>query len=493
MRNPPVNWSEGMFLLPHHFQAAEKHYNELLQTSEKWDHAYNYGLQSVDISRDAIGNFQFQLNSCQARMKDGTLVVVGPEQDVDRAELRPGVAGLEEALKGLGTDLKQSLDVQPAVRVYLAVPKIKMGSANVAREGEHGRQRFSELKRSYLEETRGGNEQEVGLKTLNVRLLLSTQDLSGYETLPIAHVQRSSEQSVTPQLDLDYIPPLVSIDAWPPLSRDIVRAIFDIIGKKIEVLTQQIQSRGVSLASREPGDVDRILMLSQLNEAYAILTMWSFAQGIHPLTAYAELCRIVGKLSIFGKERRVPEIPRYDHDDLGRIFRWVRDRILALLDTIQEYQYEQRRFVGAGLGMQVAIDPKWLQSDWKWYVGVLHEEISDSECREIMRAKGQLDWKLGSARQVEQIFTTGQDGVTLEPLARAPNALPPDANLNYYEVSRTNQYWKDVQLAQTLAMRFKLETIVNKDRLQGSHKIIVRYKGRQIPLEFSLFAVQIKE
>ena len=33
MRNLPVHWSEGMFLRPHHFQAADRHWRELLATS----------------------------------------------------------------------------------------------------------------------------------------------------------------------------------------------------------------------------------------------------------------------------------------------------------------------------------------------------------------------------------------------------------------------------------------------------------------------------
>ena len=97
-----------MFLLPHHFQAAEKHVQELVQTSERWDHAYNYGLQRIDISQDAIGNFQFQINACHARLRDGTLVVINPEQDLDRAEIKESIQELEGALRSVAADLKDS-------------------------------------------------------------------------------------------------------------------------------------------------------------------------------------------------------------------------------------------------------------------------------------------------------------------------------------------------------------------------------------------------
>jgi type VI secretion system protein ImpJ len=490
MRYPPVNWSEGMFLLPHHFQAAEKHVHELVQTSDRWDHAYNYGLKRIEISQEAIGNFQFQINHCHARLRDGTLIIINPEQDLDRAEMKESMQELEGALKSVAADLKNSLQLEPLVRVYLGVPKFKMGASNVKSEWqENGKQRFSEVKRQLLEETRGGNEQEVALKTLNVRLLLSTDDLAGYELIPIAQVHRSDERSVHPRLDVRYIPPLIDCECWPPLGRDIIRAIFDIIGKKIEVLATQIKTRGINWGSTTPGDVDRVMMLSQLNETYATLTMLAFAQGVHPYLAYTELCRIVGKLSIFSKERRVDEIPHYDHDDLGRIFYWVKERIIALLDMIKDFEFEMQKFVGVGLGMQVTLQPKWLQSDWKWYVGVLHENINDAECRELLAPK-QLDWKLGSQPQVEILFRLGKPGVRLTPLNRNPAALPVDRNWSYYEVSRDNEAWKDVQATQTLAMRLRDAEIVNRHELQGQNRIQVHFNGKRAELEFALFAVR---
>ena len=87
---------------------------------------------------------------------------------------------------------------------------------------------------------------------LNARLLLSTQDLSGYEVLPIAQLRRASEEQAVPRLDPEYIPPVLAISGWPPLGRDIVRAIYDIIGQKIEVLSQQISNRGIGLEGPRP-------------------------------------------------------------------------------------------------------------------------------------------------------------------------------------------------------------------------------------------------
>ena len=492
MRNLPIHWSEGMFLRPHHFQAADRFWAEHEQTSEQLDHQYNYGLRQLEYSKEALLNFQFQVNSCLARMKDGTLVSLGLGQEPDRVELKPSIEEAERLGAGVGVGLQEAFESKSKVRVYLGVPKLKLGVANVAvaADGDdHELHRYRETQTALQDESRGGNDQEVLFRSLNVRLLLSTQDLSGYELLPIADIERAGMNDATPQVSPAYFPPLVAVDAWPPLGRDIVRAIYDIVGNKLQTLSEQVISRGLTLASQEPGDLDRLMMLSQLNEAYATLGVLAFAAGVHPFTAYTELCRLVGKLAIFGDQRRAPEVPRYDHDDLAKIFRWVKDQIDRLLNAIREQSYQQRFFVRAGLGMQVSLEPLWLNADWQWFVGVAGGEVSDAECRELL-SRGQLDWKLGSKTQVELIFERGMEGLQLLPLDRTPRALPGRGWI-YYEVTRTNAAWRDVQATQTLAMRFRDTLVVNRNEAGEERTLVVNYRGKRIALQFALFAVPL--
>ncbi|MGQ9575792.1 MAG: type VI secretion system baseplate subunit TssK [Thermoguttaceae bacterium] len=473
MHNLPVHWHEGLFLQPHHLQAADRYWTELVQTCEQWDHHYNYGLRGFQFSHEAIGNYQFQVNACQARMKDGTLISLEPGQEPDRV------------------DLKEAFAQESKVRVFLAVPKLRLGKANVGTRPA-GQERYVETRRPVQDETTGGNEQELALRDLNVRVMLSTQDLGGYEVLPVAQVERVGEREAAPQLDTSYIPPLLAVDAWPPLGRDTVRAIYDMIGKKIEVLSEQVVNRGITLVSQEPGDLDRLLMLAQLNGAYATLHVLTFASGIHPLAAYTELVRIVGQLSIFSPQRRPPDIPAYDHDDLARIFSWVKQQIELLLQSIRDYEYEQRFFVGEGHGMRVSLESRWLGPDWQWYVGVLRGSLTPEQCIALL-SPGALNWKLGSSRQVEALFKYGQIGLQLTPLAQAPRALPPSKDWVYYQVSRGNAAWKDVLETQTLAMRLQEKLIVNLDTLQGDRKLIVSHGGKQYPLQFALFAVPSRQ
>ncbi|MBL7038363.1 MAG: type VI secretion system baseplate subunit TssK [Pirellulaceae bacterium] len=472
MRYLPVHWSEGMFLRPQHFQAADRYWTEVIATSQRWDSQYNYGLHSIEISEEAIANHQVEVTTCHARMKDGSVIALDAGQGPGRV------------------DLKGAFASQPEVTVYLAVPNLALGRANVAAVGDPTAHRYVSTSLSIADESVGGNDQQLELRDWNVRLALSTEELSGYETLPIARIKRAGEAEATPELDDDYIPPLLAIDAWPSLGLDIFRAVYDIIGEKIDVLSGRVVERRVTLASQEPGDLEDLMMLSTLNEAYGSLRPLAFATGLHPFIAYTELCRIVGMLSVFGDDRRTPEIPTYDHDDLARIFKWVKLRIEQLIGARKKLEYEQRFFVGTQHGMQVAIDPKWLHSGWDWYVGVLAENAGEQECRDLLRP-GNLDWKMGSSEQVDLIFQHGIPGVKQKELTQPPRALPSRQGWVYYEVERDteNAAWKDVLATQSLAIRFKEQLISNLDRLQGQRTLEVAAHGKRSLLQFALFAV----
>lgn len=488
MRNLSVHWHEGLFIRPHHFQAADRHWTELVQTSQQWDHPYHYGLQKFEFSHEALANSQLQVHVLHARMRDGTLVALDAGQEPDRLDVRQAFADLKRSV----VDLTEALRQDTVIRVYLGIPKLKMGRTNVSDGEVSGDARFVESRISLQDESYGGNDQEILLKNLNARLLLSTEDLSGYDLLPIAQIKRVGEGESAPQLDETYIPPVVAIDAWPGLGRDMVRAANDIIGQKIDVLSRQIVNRDIGLDSRHPGDLDRVLMLSQLNAASAALGVLAFAQGVHPLVAYTELCRAVGQLSIFDPGRRVLELPAYDHEDLHRIFSLVRQRLEELIYSVRDFQFQQRYFAGVGLGMQVSLEPRWFNSDWQWLIGVKKGDLTAHELRELL-SPGQLDWKLGSARQVEILFKRRAEGVQLVPADRTIRALPTGEDWTYYDVPRTDSpAWRDVQETETLAMRLKDSLIVNLDRLQGERQLVVRAGGRQVTLEFALFAVPVR-
>jgi type VI secretion system protein ImpJ len=227
-----------------------------------------------------------------------------------------------------------------------------------------------------------------------------------------------------------------------------------------------------------------------MNEAYALLHVLGFAKGVHPLPAYAELCRLVGQLSIFGAQKRPPDLPRYDHDDLGGCFYRVKQYIDTLLDIVQEPEYKERPFIGAGLRMQVSLEPSWLEPIWQVFVGVqAGGNTSTEEVIRLLTKAGQLDMKIGSSDRVDEIFRLGQAGLRFAHSPRPPRNLPATAGLTYFQVSReaSLEEWANVKRELTLAIRLNETRVVGN--IQGQRILTVRSGGQNTTLQFTLYLV----
>ena len=466
----PVHWYEGMFLRPHHFQAAQRHAAHLANLGEKLDLYYNWGLRSVEIDLDALANSRLVVRSLQARLRDGTLVTVPDDGQLD------------------AVDLKAAFERQQVQTVYLGVPAVNLGKANVTADGNVDGARYRVDAQALEDENTGINPQEVHVRLLNLKLLLSSEDHTGYEILEIGRLRRSDKAEATPEVDETYIPPVVACDAWKPLAAGILQQIYDRIGKKITLLADQVTSRGISFDSLAQGDPQIFAQLRELNEAYALFGTLFFAHGVHPLPAYCELCRLVGQLAVFGKSCRPPELPRYDHDDLGGCFYAVKRYIDDLLNIVREPDYQQRPFIGAGLRMEVALEPKWLESAWQMYVGV-HSPLNTDECIKLLTKPGQLDMKIGSADRVDRIYQHGQAGLKFTHSSLPPRALPSAAGLIYFQVSRESQKeeWLNVQKSLTLAIRLNENRVAGN--IQGQQVLTIKTGGQTTTVQFTLYVV----
>src|SRR5262249_42086029 len=224
------------FLRPHHLQAAQRHLTHQGQQSEKWDQHYNWGIRTVDLDIDALANYRCVVRVLRARLRDGTLVSI-PEE------------GTLPAL-----DLKPAFERENAVTIFVGVPVLQLGRANVGATGKADGARFLLDSQELEDENTGLNPQPVQVRLLNLKLLLSTEDQAGYEVLPIARVQKSAGTNAVPELDVNYIPPLLACDAWKPLSHGILQTIYDVIGRKLELVSQQVVSRGITFDSVAQGD-----------------------------------------------------------------------------------------------------------------------------------------------------------------------------------------------------------------------------------------------
>jgi type VI secretion system protein ImpJ len=428
-----------MFLRPHQLQAAQRFATASARDGDKTDHYYNWGLRSVKLNLEALANQRFEVHSLQARFRDGTLVTMP-----DEATLPP-------------CDLRGAFEKERVVTVYLGLPVYHQGRPNVSPAGQAQAGRFQAVEHEIEDENTGINPQPVPVLVPNFRLLLSTDNRDGYEVLELARVEKIGQSGSLPRIDASYFPPVLSTAAWPDL-RALIEKVYDVVGSKIDPLAKHLLASNVPIESAAVEDTRVVGPLRTLNEAYALLHVLAFAEGVHPLTTYSELCRLVGRLSIYGPKRRPPDLPRYDHDDLGRCFNQVFHHLYGLLNIIQPPAYEKLPFVGAGRILEVRpIRQEWLLPAHQLFVGVWSEVLGHDEVENRLTGTGPaaLSMKIASSDKVEQIFDHRRTGLEFRRVDNPPRVLPASEKMTYFQVVREAQEaeWANVGSSGTLALR----------------------------------------
>src|SRR5262249_31514620 len=255
---------------------------------------YNWGLRKLDLDWDALKEGRLVIRGLQARLSNGTLVDIPDDASMDIPDL---AVALEE---------QDPLIVSVAVRLPRATESEadatgaaggETTDAEVSKQASEGR--YSTEPTEVYDENTGADGQQITIRRLRVKLLLGTeQDQSGYEKLPILQVQKNEGPEGPLRGDDTYIPPWLACDAWDALVKDILQAIYFRIGADLETLSKQVGKWRITFETTNPDDAVMLSQLTALNEAYALLNVLAFAEGIHPLQAYWELCRLVGQLSV---------------------------------------------------------------------------------------------------------------------------------------------------------------------------------------------------
>lgn len=474
MTIPAVHWHEGMFLRPHHLQAARRHAEDRSRLLTNALFPYSWGCRTLDIDPDALANSRLVVRHLLARLPDGTVVSV--PDDVSLTAL----------------DLKSILDREPRATIYLAIPLLQTGRPNVAESGSAGSSlvRFSLDTLEVEDENTTGDREQIVVRRLNAQLLSSGQDLSGYTVVPLARIRRSTRADGRPELEPEYIPPILACDASPALLNDILQSSYDRVGRKIDILASQVQSRGLVFDTASQADALAVVQLRALNELYTTLGPLCFTAGLHPVLAYMELCRAVGELAVFGPTHRPPALPRYDHDDLGGCLFKLKVIIDGLLDLFLEPDYKDRPFLGAGLRMEVALEPAWVEASWQMYIGV-QSDLTTDELIRVLTQPGVLDMKVGSSERVDAIFRYGREGLRFLPVRTPPHILPHPGNMTYFQMAiDVTTEWVAVQKSLSLAIRLNENRIAGS--IQGLRDLTVQIGGQTNTLRFTLYVVPRK-
>jgi type VI secretion system protein ImpJ len=260
-----------------------------------------------------------------------------------------------------------------------------------------------------------------------------------------------------PILNPRFVAPCLNLASSPYLNM-LLRRQTEILATKSASLSAPRRQRGKVLAEFSPSETANFWLLHTVNSYLPELRhIWKVRHG-HPETAYVAMLRLAGALSTFSLEGHPENLPDYDHDDLGRCFTLLDDRIRDLMETVIPSKFvavplEVRdRFIWGGA---VTEDQHFRES--QFYLAVSARMGVDDLIRKVPQLV-----KISSQDEIQRLVRNSLPGVTLRHVPVPPAAIPIKLDNQYFVLNQTGPLWDAVKLSRQIAVHAPGEIVEPK-------------------------------
>jgi len=394
----PINWDEGMPLLPHHFQASDRYVmnsvKELVMQYPYW-----WGIASFHYDMKAFQSKNPTLRIIDAclRLRDGTWINI------------PQNAVVKEV--SLNIKSAQEINVPPAF-IWIGIKKITSEQEIVRKKGDDNTELtpFVEKESEFSGENIGSRQQKVCYKIWNVSIFLEEPG-PDYESILIGKITSDGRRNY---FNETFIPPVLRIGASPYLYSKIKRVI-DNLESKIKSLKQRIEiDRNKSdIGYQQLDDYMRFqIYLSHRTVLDHLLGMDSGAKT-HPYVIFLELCRLAGALSAITPYVSMTNKKNYNHDDLTDVMIPLIKRVMDLLEQVETPDFSETQFipeVDPHYGddyLTCSIKSEDLDLDDTIYICIkskfAHEDVNDLFLDTLV--------KIAPKQEIEKVVSAGLGGI----------------------------------------------------------------------------------
>ncbi|MDR3176376.1 MAG: type VI secretion system baseplate subunit TssK [Desulfovibrio sp.] len=426
--NRPVFWSQGLFLHPQHFQAADEATAGQIDLLRLYGLPYFWGVRRLVFTGSAP-NHAVSVERLEAVFPSGAVVNVPFD-----APLAP---------LALGSDWPAP-DKPGTLYLGLALPK--SGGANAAPEsGEFAGTRFVYSEEpDAMPDMYGASAPSPVQRLKYAPILIRDMDLDRYadfERLPIAVLRRAGEHI---ELERQFLPPLLCLDASAHLS----------------AMVREVRDAALSCAGRLAGykttlgaDVPdmrftlNFTALGILNRHIPALAHLQSAPNTHPWHIYGALRVFAGELSTFYDDvdclgrasDNLAGVPEYIHDDPGACFGPLCGLLAKLLANLGIDESRTLHLLPDPPYFSADVPENFITPSCRYWLWVRADAMTETMAGELPRFV-----KLGARDRLNLIIAKAVSGV---PLARTPSAPPgflkrPDAA--WYSVDTAHPLWQSI-------------------------------------------------
>lgn len=427
-RLEPVIWSKGTFLHPQHLQTQDRFLENSLRFQLDALVFRPWGFNRLQVDQEGLASGLFALSAAAGIFPDGLLFSI-PDSD-PAPEAKPLADAFEPD--------QQSLDV------FLAVPEYNERGLNVASSRHGAATRYRAEYEMFRDENTGTSEKPVQVARKNFRLLLEGEAREGSTAMRIARVVRTEAGAFT--LDPRFVPPLIGIGASEYLIA-IARRLVEILSSRSSALSGMRRQKNQTLADFTASDIANFWLLYTLNTHFPAFRHLFESRAGHPEALYQAMLSLAGSLTTFSTTIHPRDLPAYDHEDLGRCFGELDEKLRVLLETVVPTNVISLplKLVQPSI-WATSLDQDKYMKNTRMYLAV-SAEMSQAEL--INRAP--LLVKVCSANHIEHLVKQALPGIELTHVVSPPSAIPVKLNYQYFSLGQSGLAWEAVTRARNLA------------------------------------------
>jgi type VI secretion system ImpJ/VasE family protein len=421
-----LQWNDGQFLQPHHFQYFQRQNTEGQNNSRYFSSAYPHGLIDFELDSEALSGARVAVKRFSAIMEDGTSLSM------------PGNC----LLKVL--DLRKILEQNPhEITVYIAQPIWSEFEANLVENDEdHEKRRYVAEKKRVRDENSGDNEITLVTRRMNVWLTTNFDDNKNLQLLPIVKLSVLSHDKTEVALKINekYFPPFMILTADSPLHSIIHGLIVDIRrcrDKALDILTTG-DFKNEDLSGY---NAYTVLRLKTLNVYETRLSSLLATGNVSPFDIYLELCSLLSELMAYDPINSIRGIQRDNHDDSAPQFlEIIKDiRSFILQQGSADYIMHDFEPIEDGHYLYTALTPEEIFRTEDAYLAVKCPESKDV----IVKAIEEGDTFKLINPQSKQLRIRG---IKLNEELYPPRFLPVLANTIWFklDITESARVWREI-------------------------------------------------
>ena len=427
-RLEPIVWSKDTLLSPQHLQQQDAYIEDLARFQLHALEFRPWGLRTLRIDREALAGGSLAIAAAAGILPDGLLFDI-PEADAP-PEHRP--------LDGSFATQEKSLDF------YLAIAHQRDPGANLAHARTQAETRYRAAIEMVRDENTGVTEKPVMVARKLFRLISEHEEREGFTALRIARVTRTL--AGTYELESGFVPPLLDIGASDALTT-VARRLVEILTARSTALAGARREKNLSLGDFTAADIPNFWLLYTINTWLPIFRHIFESRHGHPEALFAAMTAMAGSLTTFSADVRPPDLPLYDHEDLGACFARLDSILRGLLETAVPRNFVSLPFKLVQPAIYAAsIDDERYLAAQRMYLAIR----TDARPADLIaKAPGLI--KICSANHIEHLVRQALPGVEMRHVPIPPGAVPVKRDFEYFSLEQSGGAWESIVRARNVA------------------------------------------